>query len=339
MFFQSEPEHFPHIHPNPHNPHRTIRNRQMTFTPIVSEGLERLRKEVETHLDLYTRWDHACPEPLKEAIRYSLLSNGKLLRPLLCLLACELCGGEAKAAIPGACAVEMIHCYSLIHDDLPCMDDDDLRRGRPTCHIQFDEATAILAGDALHALAFEIMVEHIRPLSLSARCCGALASAVGPLGMVAGQVDDIQASKSQDNIPSGRNAVDWMKSIHNRKTGNMIRVSLKIGAMIAEANESQLETIDRYGIHFGLGFQISDDLLDWTGNEQLVGKRLRKDIEHNKLTYPNLLGVDASRDQAILAMQNAREALEEFSSRKNKETFSPYNALMEYTDYALNREK
>lgn len=310
----------------------------MPFTPEIEQNMQKYRDKIELGLERYTDWGGECPARLKEAIRYSLLSGGKRLRPLLCLLACELCGGDAISAVPGACAVEMIHCYSLIHDDLPCMDDDDLRRGRPSSHIRFDEATAILAGDALQGFAFDVVCEHVRPLDLAGACCAALAKAAGPLGMVAGQIEDIRASQPEHEVPSGMEQLDWMRSIHARKTGCMIRVAMKIGALIAGTDAASIEAVERYGIHFGLGFQISDDILDRTGDEASMGKRVRKDAGKNKLTYPELIGLDASRYQAETAMNAARNAIERFSSPGNTGGFTAYETLVELTRYVLKRD-
>jgi geranylgeranyl diphosphate synthase type II len=243
-------------------------------------------------------------------MRYSLLAPGKRLRPLLVLLATEACGGEIVAAMPAACAVEMVHSYSLIHDDLPAMDDDDLRRGRPTCHKAFDEATAILAGDALLTLAFEVLGKEIQPPDVAAACCLALARAAGPCNMVGGQADDVAAEKglgvgeqtlgNKDEHSSGPTANDLatLESIHRRKTGAMIQVSLRLGALVAGASADQLTALDNYGRKIGLTFQITDDLLDVQSSEAAMGKRVGKDAIMGKLTFPGLLGLDQSTQYA-----------------------------------------
>lgn len=184
----------------------------------------------------------ACPAQLASAIRYSVLGGGKRLRPVLCLMAAEACGGDSDAALAAACALEMVHAYSLIHDDLPAMDDDDLRRGRFTCHRAFDEATAILAGDALLTLAFEVLAREVKPATVALRCVTILAAAAGPSGMLAGQMADLQAEKRTEIVCpeehdcvafSGTSVLAALEGIHRRKTGAMLRAALQIGAIIA----------------------------------------------------------------------------------------------------------
>ena len=269
--------------------------------------LEILRQEIESALDSATQFDTDCPERLREAIRYSLLAPGKRLRPTLVLATSELCGAPEYRlnAMPAACAVEMIHAYSLIHDDLPAMDDDDLRRGLPTCHKKFDEATAILAGDALLALAFE-MIGNLTPPELAGRCCKELAIAAGACRLVGGQMDDMLREQQIGNEES---TIWMMEHVHHRKTGALIRASLKLGGMIAGASGSQLTALDEFGKHFGLAFQITDDLLDVLGEEELVGKRLRKDAEMEKWSYPHFLGIDGAKQAAEKAVSDAEKAL------------------------------
>ena len=275
---------------------------------ILNSYTETLRQEVESALDAATQFDADCPEQLREAIRYSLLAPGKRLRPTLVLAACELCGAPEHRlnAMPAACAVEMIHAYSLIHDDLPAMDNDDLRRGLPTCHKKFDEATAILAGDALLALAFEIMLGTLTPPELAGQCCKELAIAAGACRLVGGQMDDMLREKQIGNTES---TIQMMEHVHHRKTGALIRVSLKLGGMIAGASEPQLTALDDFGKHFGLAFQITDDLLDVLGDESTVGKRLRKDVEMNKWSYPHFLGIEGAKQAAEKAVDDAEKAL------------------------------
>jgi geranylgeranyl diphosphate synthase type II len=244
------------------------------------------RAKVDAALAKYTDYPSDCPAQLAEAIRHSLLSPGKRLRPLLVLMAAEACGCAWERAMPAACAVEMIHTYSLIHDDLPAMDDDDLRRGRPTCHVKFGEATAILAGDALLAQAFEVIAEGLER-DVAAHCCAELARAAGPTMLVGGQADDLSAEYQSGGIED-------LERIHRRKTGAMIRVSLKLGGVVARATEQQLAALDSYGEKVGLAFQIIDDCLDVQGDEAAMGKRLRKDSQHGKLTFPELLGIEQS---------------------------------------------
>jgi geranylgeranyl diphosphate synthase type II len=256
-----------------------------------------MRSQVDAALTLSTDYADRCPPRLAEAIRYSLLAPGKRLRPVLVLLAAEACGCESAAALPAACAVEMIHAYSLIHDDLPAMDDDDLRRGRPTCHVQFDEATAILAGDALLTQAFEVLAAAKWPANVTVRCCKELAQAAGYAGMVGGQADDLAAEERDDGD------LDDLQSIHRRKTGAMIRVSLRLGAIVAQATSQQLNAVTAYGEKLGLAFQIVDDLLDFRGDVQTLGKRTQKDAGRGKLTFPGLLGVEeaTARAESLIA--------------------------------------
>lgn len=271
---------------------------------------ETIRREVETALDSSTQFSGDCPKQLQEAIRYSLLAPGKRLRPTLVLTACELCSTPEYRlnALPAACAVEMIHAYSLIHDDLPAMDNDDLRRGQPTCHRKFDEATAILAGDALLALAFE-MIGDLTPPELAGRCCKELAVAAGACQLVGGQMDDMLREQHIGNTES---TIRAMEHVHHRKTGALIRVSLKLGGMIAGASEHQLTALDQFGKHFGLAFQITDDLLDVLGEEAIVGKRLHKDADMTKWSYPHLLGIEVAKQAAEKAVSDAEKALAVF---------------------------
>jgi geranylgeranyl diphosphate synthase type II len=249
------------------------------------------------------------PARLAEAMRYSVLGGGKRLRPVLALMAAEACGSDPDAALPSACALEMVHTYSLIHDDLPAMDDDDLRRGRPTCHKAFDEATAILAGDALLTLAFEVVARHTRPAEAVAGCVLALAEGSGPDGMVGGQMADLQAETRADGDAAE------LEAIHRRKTGALLRAALMMGAAVAGAPAEEAEALDRYGRAIGLAFQIIDDLLDVQGDEAKLGKRVNKDSEQGKWTYPRFLGIEGSRRKARLLAEEAVEALRPLGDR------------------------
>jgi geranylgeranyl diphosphate synthase type II len=277
-------------------------------TVVLTPDVDAFRAEIEAALTSYTEFDHDCPKRLQAAIRHSLLAPGKRLRPLLVLMAAEACGCERRAALPAACAVEMVHTYSLIHDDLPAMDDDDMRRGRPSCHAAFDEATAILAGDALLARAFEILASEIRPSSVAARCCAELAHAAGGTQLVGGQADDLAAEFSAGELSE-------LERIHRRKTGAMFRVSLRLGGIVAGADDEQLRALDTYGKCLGMAFQIVDDLLDVRGDADAMGKRVAKDKHHGKLTFPALLGEPASRARAEELISEACRAVERFSGR------------------------
>jgi geranylgeranyl diphosphate synthase type II len=247
------------------------------------------------------------PPRLMEAMRYAVLGPGKRLRPRLVLMASRACGGDPADAVNAACAVEMIHAYSLVHDDLPAMDDDDLRRGRPTVHRQFDEATAILAGDALLALAFETLVWPPTPVQAVASAVRELAQAAGPARLVGGQADDLLGAAAAPATPDA--ALAHLEAIHRRKTGAMITVSLRLGGHCAGAKPPQLAALTAYGDALGLLFQVTDDLLDAVGEESAVGKRVGKDHGAGKLTYPGLLGLEASRTYAADLASRATTAL------------------------------
>jgi geranylgeranyl diphosphate synthase type II len=238
-------------------------------------------------------------------------------------MACQACGYDSRAALPAACAVEMIHTYSLIHDDLPAMDDDDMRRGRPSCHAKFGEATAILAGDALLAQAFQVLAEGVEP-ALAARCCGELARAAGPGNLVGGQEDDLKAQFADLGL-------EQLERIHRRKTGALFRTSLRLGGIIGHATDQQLAALDTYGQRLGLAFQIVDDLLDLEGSALALGKRTGKDAGHGKLTFPALLGVAESRRRASELTAGAIDALS-----TNMQTDSNTKILMTKTHCFVN---
>jgi geranylgeranyl diphosphate synthase, type II len=273
-----------------------------------SPGTSSFREAVDAALAEATQFTAECPERLREAICYSLLAPGKRLRPQLVLMACEVCGGDYRDALPAAVAVEMIHAYSLVHDDLPAMDNDDLRRGRPTCHKQFDEATAILVGDALQARAFEMVAAEVQPPETAARCCAELARAVGAEALVGGQASDLASEFQECSLAE-------LEAIHRRKTGALFRVSLRLGAIIADATDQQLAALDDYADNLGLAFQVTDDLLDISGNESNMGKRLGKDSARGKNTYPAILGELASRELAEKLIEQACTALEIFGEK------------------------
>jgi geranylgeranyl diphosphate synthase, type II len=285
----------------------------MAEAGLLEDTLNSLRLPVNRQLDDYLkRLGPDCPDRLRESMAYSLLGGGKRLRPLLVLLACEAAGGDIESALAGACAIEMVHTYSLIHDDLPSMDDDDLRRGRPTCHVKFGEAQAILAGDALLTLAFEVMARDVRPPETAAACCADLANAAGAVGMVAGQVADLEAEDS------GLTSVGQLEAIHRRKTGRLLCAALTIGGRIAGADSAAIMSLEKYGKDVGLAFQITDDLLDIVGEQDKMGKGVRKDADHGKLTYPTLLGVSQSRELAGRLIEQACQSIERFGERSRR---------------------
>ena len=272
----------------------------------IAAALEAVRDYIEPRLASALAFDDETPLRLAESIRYAVLAPGKRLRPALALWAAHACGDPGRdpadhweAATPAAIAVECIHAYSLVHDDLPAMDDDDLRRGRPTCHRAFDEATAILCGDALQALAFEVLAEGM-PGTVATRACLALARASGAAALVGGQVDDLAAERGwiTGSPATAAEQVAWMDRINRRKTGALFLASLHLGGLAVEADATKLEALARFGRAFGVAFQIADDLLDAEGTEAAMGKRVGKDAQRGKLTYPTVAGVAAARDRA-----------------------------------------
>jgi geranylgeranyl diphosphate synthase type II len=293
-----------------HLPMMTSTSKESTRPAAV---LEEARRSVEEALARYLPAvtedpTASCPARLAEAMRYSVLGGGKRLRSIFCLLAAEACGSDPLGAMPAACALELVHTYSLIHDDLPAMDDDDLRRGRPTCHKAFDEATAILAGDGLLTLAFELAAQ-VRPAEAAVACVRALAEGAGPAGMVGGQMADLQAEGRDDPT------LDALESIHRRKTGALLRASLRMGGLAAGADAVRLRALDDYGRAVGLAFQIIDDLLDVQGDEAKMGKRVKKDSQLGKWTYPGLLGIEGSRRRARQLADEAVAALAPLGGR------------------------
>jgi geranylgeranyl diphosphate synthase, type II len=274
------------------------------LTTDLSHYLQENRSRVERQLEELLRPVPGMPAALVEAMRYSLLAPGKRLRPLLVILATEAAGGMGQSALPAACAVEMVHTYSLIHDDLPAMDNDDLRRGLPTCHKKFGESLAILAGDALLTLAFQVLPEHY-PGATAAAACGELARGSGAAGMVGGQVDDLAWERGGGNLQD-------LEHLHARKTGALFRSCLRLGALVAQGERPGgpeprlIDMLDGYGQSFGLAFQITDDLLDVEGLEGKTGKKVHKDADRGKLTYPGFLGVAESRQRALQLASQAR---------------------------------
>ena len=236
------------------------------------------------------------------AMRYAVFGGGKRLRPILAIAAYEGLGGTGDAILAPACALELVHTYSLVHDDLPAMDDDDLRRGRPTTHKAFGEAVAILAGDALQTLAFEILATHPAASSRRASAVAALARGSGCAGMVGGQMADLEA---EGKAPS-REGLDW---IHRHKTGALFSAAAEIGALHAGAPEEDVAAMARFGMALGLAFQVQDDVLDRTADAQALGKTPGKDERSGKATYPALLGLDASKAEAARLVHAALDEI------------------------------
>lgn len=285
--------------------------RAATLDADVVASLDRVKTFIEPRLDAAAIGSSDVAPRLLEAMRYALLAPGKRLRPALALWAASACGGDWEAAAPAAIAVEMIHAYSLVHDDLPAMDDDDLRRGRPTCHRAFDEATAILCGDALQALAFETLAGGM-PGAVTGRSCLILARAAGGEALVGGQADDLAAERGWiDDMAASPTAdqVAWLERIHRRKTGALFSAALELGGLAAGATPAQQGALASYGRSFGLAFQIADDLLDAEGTEAAVGKRVGKDADRGKLTYPTIIGLEASRSRGTALAGEAAAAV------------------------------
>jgi geranylgeranyl diphosphate synthase, type II len=261
------------------------------------------------------------PETIYEAMRYSLLAGGKRLRPILCLASCEMVGGDLEIAIPTACALEMIHTMSLIHDDLPSMDNDDYRRGRLTNHKVYGEDVAILAGDALLTYAFEYVATATQgvPAERVLPVIAALGKAVGAAGLVGGQIVDL-ASEGNPDV-----TVETLNFIHTHKTGALLEVSVTSGAMLAGAPGSDLERLSRYAKAIGLAFQIVDDVLDITSTSEQLGKSAGKDLQAQKATYPSLWGLEESKRQAQQLIDQAKAELEPFGELRQ-----PLVALADY---------
>lgn len=288
------------------------------------EYLTHCRELVNARLDQFVPGETIEPVAVHSAIRWSLLAGGKRFRPALLLAVGDTFGALPERLLASACALEMIHTYSLIHDDLPSMDDDDLRRGRPTCHVRFGEATATLAGDALQTLAFQTIAED-QNLSAEVRVkvIAELARGAGtPLGMVAGQAHDL-AGESREVSGSE------LEAIHRLKTGALIIAAARCGALIADANEAELDSISEYAAALGLLFQITDDLLDVTATAHDLGKTPGKDARANKATYPGLYGIDATRERAMKVHAEARGAL----ARLDR----PAHLLLSIADFILER--
>ncbi len=266
----------------------------------------------------------ARPATIHRAMRYSLFAGGKRLRPILCLAAAEACGGQNKAALPAACAVECVHTYSLIHDDLPCMDDDDLRRGQPTSHKVFGEGVAVLAGDALLTQAFEILagVAGSKRYPLKAQLLE-LASASGSRQLIAGQVVDLESEGRKINARQ-------LRFIHQAKTAALLTCSIRLGAMSADATPRQLDLLTTCGQALGLAFQVIDDILDVTQSSEKLGKSAGKDVTARKATFPAIIGLEKSRAEARQLTAQALEALSTFGKKGE--------ALRALADHLLQRD-
>ena len=299
------------------------------MTPeALARYLEERRLQVDEALRRYLPEAGDHPKEIHEAVRYSVFAGGKRLRPILVLAAAEAAGGQVEHALPAAAAIELIHTYSLIHDDLPAMDDDDFRRGRPTCHKVYGEALAILAGDALLTQAFILLSGEPSSLRADAvarlRVINEIAQAAGSRGMVGGQVVDILQEDREVDLAT-------LLYLHTHKTGSLIRACLRVGGIISSAGSEQMEALTRYGDRIGLAFQIVDDILDLEGSLEALGKRAGSDLRKRKATFPGLLGLEESRQRARSLVAEAKHTLSVFGGRGT--------ALGAIADYVVARRR
>ena len=281
---------------------------------------------VNQALETYLPPEAEYPPEIHQALRYSVLNGGKRFRPVLAIATTELLNGNVENVLPGACAIELIHNYSLIHDDLPCMDNDDYRRGRLTCHKQFGEAAAILAGNALLAIAFEILSEFGLSGKIkdeqSLQVMAEIAQASGIEGMVAGQVSDMESEKKEIGP-------DRLAYIHSHKTGALIRASVRIGAIVSGANDEQMRLLTGYGEKIGLMFQVTDDILDIEGTQEKRGKKIGGDVELGKATYPRIHGMKRAKELVQELIEGCAADLAGFGEKGN--------TLRALADYVGNR--
>lgn len=291
----------------------------------ISAYLEKTSAAVNRALDKSLPSEKTKPATIHKAMRYSLFAGGKRLRPALVIAAAEACGGKMEAALPYACAVECIHTYSLVHDDLPAMDNDDFRRGKPTNHKVFGEGIAVLAGDALLTQAFEILAKAPKlKRYATSDVILELAQASGSLQLIAGQVADLEGEGKKISV-------NELKYIHERKTSALLRCSARLGGMSANCNAAQLEALSDFGYHVGLAFQVIDDILDVTQSTEQLGKTAGKDVAAQKATYPSILGLEKSRQIATRLTDRAFAALEPLGKRAA--------ALEALAEYLLKRDR
>ncbi len=297
----------------------------MTFnlTSYINNQNEQINRYLESAIP-----DSTHDQRIVAAMKYSLMAGGKRLRPVLCLAAAEAVGGQPSDALPAAGALEMIHTYSLIHDDLPAMDDDELRRGKPTCHMAFDEATAILAGDALLTLAFQILssveISNSSRASAWLQVIRTISCAAGYGGMIQGQMLDISSEGRTLSLAE-------LESMHHLKTGALITAALQCGAIIGGAGKEQLTSLEQYAKNVGLAFQVADDILNVEGDPKLMGKAVGTDRLREKSTYPSILGMSESKELAKNLMRKALQAIENFDRRSD--------ALRAIATYIIERKR
>ncbi len=292
----------------------------------IKAYLTKKKDQVDKTLEKLVPQADAFPASVHEAMRYSLFAGGKRVRPILAIASAEALGAKTADLLPIAGTLELIHTYSLIHDDLPAMDDDDLRRGRPTCHKAYGEAIAILAGDGLLNMAFEVLSDPKRLKNIPANRLIAIikeiSTASGVFGMVGGQVVDIESEGKEIDLPT-------LEYIHTHKTGALIRASVRVGALYAKAGKRQFTALTRYGEMVGLAFQIADDILDIIGKQEDIGKDVGSDLKKDKKTFPSFYGIEESRRRAAEVVDHALLALKDFDRKADP--------LRELAKYIINR--
>ena len=274
----------------------------------IKKYLKDRKTLIDEALDQYLPKEDEYPPLIHQAMRYSLFAGGKRIRPILALASTETVGGKIDDVLPAACAIELIHTYSLIHDDLPSLDNDDLRRGKPTSHKKFSEAIAILSGDALLTYAFWLIAAKTKEKSLIPHIVKEIAASSGTLGMIGGQTVDILSSGKFVDSPT-------LEYIHTHKTGALIRACLRTGCILGGGSREELKKLSKFGKYIGLAFQITDDILDVTGKEEEMGKRSGADLAANKITYPAIYGLSESREKAKNLIEKGISLLDEFGQR------------------------
>lgn len=285
--------------------------------------LNKYTELINNHLDKYLTPQDNPQHIIYDAMRYSVFAGGKRLRPVLMLSFCQMCGGDINEVIPFACALEMIHTYSLIHDDLPAMDNDDLRRGKPTNHIKYGEATAILAGDALLNKAFEVVSSYSgQNPERALKAVNMLSVSSGTEGMIGGQIIDMESENKTISL-------DELQYLHLHKTGAIIRAACNIGVLMGGGNDSQLKAADEFAKNLGIAFQIQDDILDVTGTEEELGKPIGSDAEEHKNTYVSITGLEKAKEMSVLFSDKAKAALKIFGDKAD--------FLIKLTDYLTSR--
>lgn len=300
--------------------------------PKLKKYFDKWRREVDRSLNRFLPQEKALYQTIEKSMRYSIFAGGKRLRPILVIAGAEICGLKGQKVLPTACAMEMIHTYSLIHDDLPAMDDDDLRRGRPTNHKAFNEGIAVLAGDALLTYAFDLIAQNGKMLNSKSAALSevihVVAEGAGFRGMVGGQVVDLEMDEGKWKKKNRKEQIKILNFIHECKTSALMRSSLVAGALLAGASKGKIKKLSEYGLKIGLAFQIADDVLDIVGDKKLLGKK-GSDKENVKLTYPAIFGIEESRRKAEQLVTEAKKSIEIFGDTPS--------ILKELADYIIQR--